>query len=114
MANPRILERLRKAKTDWSQEEFAKKLGLSKSTYQRLIEGSAPFTIDQAESAAKLLKVSIEEILYDEHQVVSEPDAMLSKLETRKTVTVSIPLDGTAPTLKYWIEVLKRMNAAMA
>src|SRR5687767_12437791 len=118
MANPRVLERLRKSQTDWSQEEFAKKLGLSKTTYQRILTGESAITIELTNAVAKLLKMDSKELFQslqldaddlDEGVTVQEPP-----LQIQRSVSVSIQLDGTPATLDYWVSVLRKMNAALA
>jgi transcriptional regulator with XRE-family HTH domain len=109
MANPMILERLRKSKSDWGQKEFALKLNVSISTYRRIIKGEAPLTIQAIQQAAKLLKVDQQEIMEGSMEV-EEPAVMYG---TKKKISVSVELDGTSDTLNYYVSLLKRVNEAI-
>lgn len=114
MANPKVLERFRKAKSDLSQKDFAKQIGLSASTYQRVIDGSSPLTIEIIESAAKILKVDYNEIIKEVNEV-REPEEMYNTIRRkRQSVLISVELDGTAATLKNCVDLLRRLNAAIA
>lgn len=111
MANPRVLERYRKSRTDWSQKEFADKLGMSISTYRRMLDDESAFTLEIIQQAAKLLKVDQEELIQGS-LLAEEPD-MDFELPPKK-VSIVIELDGTKKMLEYGLDLLKRMNAALA
>ncbi len=115
MATAKIIERLRKGRTELSQRELAAKLDMSLSSYQRMIDGTNPLTLDIIQRAAKFFKVSDEMImgkvpLYDEPKVV-EP----VKEEKLSPVTVSIivQLDGLQSTLEQWVSTLHKINSAI-
>lgn len=111
MANPKVLERYRKARTEWSQKDFADKLGMSLSTYRRMLDDESAFTVEIIQHAAKLFKVDQEELI-QESLLVDEPEM---KFETPpKKVSIIIELDGTKKMLEYGLNILKKMNAALA
>lgn len=109
MANPRILERLRKSRTELSQSELAAKLGMSISTYRRMIEGSAPFTMETIHKASKFFNVE-EDVILERVPFFPEPD---KKVPTEETMMIVVTLDGTKKKLDFWIRRLTLINQSL-
>lgn len=112
MADPKILERLRKARTELNQSELAKSLGMSTSTYKRMIDGASPFTIDTIHKASKFFKVSEDVILgrvklFEEEADAPGPDSFSF------TTPITVTLDGSKDTLDFWIKRLQAINKAI-
>lgn len=113
MANPRILERYRKSRTEWNQKEFADKLGMSISTYQRMLDNESAFTMEIIQQAARLLKVDEQELI--QGSLVEEPEMNLYNDAPKRSnkVSIIIELDGTKKALDYGFNLLRKMNAAL-
>lgn len=110
MANPKVLERYRKSRTEWTKKEFADKLGMSVSTYNRMLDNESAFTIDVIQKAARLFKVDQEELLQGSLNV-EEPEMIFHK--QREKVSIIIQLDGTKKSLQNGFDLLTKMNAAL-
>jgi len=116
MANPRVLERLRKSKTDWTQKEFAEKLGLSVSRYKRIISEESDLTVQLIQQVAKLLKMDSEQLtqeLMDDVAMVHDPLTYYGDIKDTRKLSISIQLDGTKETLDHWVGILKKVNAIL-
>lgn len=111
MANPKVLERYRKSRTDWSQKEFADKLGMSLSTYRRMLDDESAFTLEIIQQAAKLFKVDQKDLIQDSLKV-EEPE-MNFETHPAKKVSIIIELDGTKKALDFGFDLLRKMNAAL-
>lgn len=111
MVDPKIMERLRKARTELNQSELAEKLGMSISTYKRLIDGAASFTIETIQKAAKIFKVD-EDVITGRKPLFEEPPVEEFRTITRDT-TIMVTLDGSKPTLDSWIRRLEAINKAI-
>jgi transcriptional regulator with XRE-family HTH domain len=111
MANPSNLDRYRKANTELTQKEFAEKLGMSLTSYRRLIEGDdSALTVQVLNNASKILKVPVATLMKgDAASVVLEHEPEYAK----RKVPVTVELDGTSDTLDYWFGVLRRLNTAL-
>jgi transcriptional regulator with XRE-family HTH domain len=113
MANPKILERLRKARTELNQSELAEKLGMSTSTYKRMVDGAAPFTMDTIQKASKIFSVSEDVILGRVKSFeLQEPEITYASDQDRDTV-VMIKLDGSKSTLDNAIKKLTAINKSI-
>lgn len=109
MANPKVLERYRKSRTEWSQKEFADKLGMSLSTYRRMLDDESAYTLQVIQHAAKLLKVDQEELIQGS-LMMEEPPMNFKAL---RKVSIIIELDGTKKALQHGFDLLTKMNAAL-
>jgi predicted transcriptional regulator len=70
-------------------------------------------------STKQLLQIS-KALKYDFFTLYSEADLELAssesmlQLETKRKIMVSVELDGNPLTAEFWIEKIKKLNAAMA
>lgn len=109
MANPKILENLRKARTELNQKELAEILGMSSSTYRRMIDEGSPFTMEIIQKASKYFKVSEDVILGRVPLFTEAVDTQLHADVTRHQ-SLMVVLDGTKVTLERWIARLTAIN----
>lgn len=111
MATPQEIERLRKSKTDFTQEEFARELGMSKSTYSRIVHGEAEITVNTLRRIAEVTKTD-----YNELVTTSPPKVEENEIEgfLPAGTAITVVLDGTTNTLKKWIKRLESINDALA
>jgi transcriptional regulator with XRE-family HTH domain len=111
-----IIRKIRQAK-DLTQENLADELGVDKTTIIRYEKDSSVIQLAQLEKIAKVFGMTITELLsYQEKGEsaffgVNEPEV---SYERKRTITVSIELDGKKSTVDFWIDKLKKINAAMA
>ena len=106
MTNPKELERLRKSRTELTQSELAKKLGMSTSTYRRMLEGSTPITMDTIQRIAVFFKIPEETLI--SNTILLEHDK-----PSNKELWLTVRLDGSKKTLEYWLERLKKINETL-
>lgn len=113
----KLHEILRKIRRDrnFTQQNLADELEIDVATYNRYEKDGSVIQVEQLEKIAKFYKLSVVELLsYNDPEssmVINEPS--LSYEKKRKTVTVTIELDGQKSTVDFWIEKIKKINAAM-
>jgi len=108
-----LAEALKKLRFDkYSQEEVAKKIGVSLSTYSRMERMEAEIDLPVLLKIADLYKITVDELIhYDDPDFkVEEPKVAYQK---RWSVPIMVTLDGTAETLEKWVNKLTSINSAI-
>lgn len=109
-----ILRKLRRD-TDFTQQNVADEIGMDITTYNRYEKDASTMQYETLVKLASLYKMSVSELMLygeDELSMVKEPTMM--EFPDRRSVMVSIELDGEKSTLDFWISKLKKINTAMA
>ena len=108
-----IIRKIRQSQ-DMTQETLAEELGVDKTTIVRYEKDGSRIPIYQLEKIAKALGYSLMELLaYQERKsVVEEP--FPPAYQVKRTITLSIELDGESSTVDFWIDKIKKLNAALA
>lgn len=114
MDTPKIIERLRKGRTELSQKELAKNLGMSLSTYQRMIDGTSPVTLDAVHKAAKYFNVH-EDVILGRTPIFNEGKVEEPRVQfgINLGTMVMVTLDGSQSTLNEWINKLHAINKVL-
>ncbi|MCE2937657.1 MAG: helix-turn-helix domain-containing protein [Flammeovirgaceae bacterium] len=106
---PEILRKLRVVGSH-SQDEVAKKLGVSLSTYSRIERGEVDIDFDTVRKAANFYKITLDQLVhYGDANYVAEPTPDYNRLK----LPIMVLLDGTENTLQVWIDRLKSINTAI-
>ena len=105
-----IIRRLRNSR-GLTQENIADEIGVHVTTMVRY-ENDGTIPDGKLESLAKALGVTVSDIYAykDNPSLLSEP---MEYYKTKKKVSITIELDGTAATLNEWLSTLKKINAAL-
>jgi transcriptional regulator with XRE-family HTH domain len=112
MTDPKLLERLRKSRTELTQSELAEKLGMSTSTYRRMLEGSTPITMDIVQRVSTFFKIPEATLLQKNALFDFNSDAHPEGLSA-KDLWIMVRLDGSKKTLTQWIERLTKINETL-
>lgn len=112
MTDPRLVERLRKARTELTQSELADKLGMSISTYRRMVEGSTPVTIDMVQRIANFFRIP-EAMLLNKTSLFDDPATVDGADYDNPDTWIMVRLDGSQKTLDGWIKKLTRINGTI-
>lgn len=103
---------------NYSQEYVAEVIKIDVSTYARYEKGETQIKFEQAVKLADLYNLTLDQFYhYDDPEfrpVVKDPTTVYSLEKTKRTVTVSIELDGEKSTVDFWIDKIRKLNAAIA
>lgn len=108
---PQILRKLRQDH-DLSQDEIAKKIGISLSKYSRLERSEGDVDLDLLIKITDVYKITVDQLLHfgDPNFKIEDPK---SAYKRRWNVPVTVTLDGTAETLQSWFAKLTAINASI-
>jgi transcriptional regulator with XRE-family HTH domain len=111
-----ILRKIRRDR-DLTQQNIADALDIDVTTYNRWEKNGNIIQVEQLEKIAKYFKMSIQELLSYPDESEPNPNQVMESFPTyqkRRTLTLSIELDGEKSTVDYWIDKIKKVNAALA
>jgi putative transcriptional regulator len=113
-----ILYQLRTSKKK-TQEEIADVVGVTYSTYSDYENGKTSIKFHQAAKLAEFYNISLDEFYnYGKKGKVSKVAEPFSEYgipnAKRPTASLLIELDGQKGTAEYWIDKIKKLNAALS
>lgn len=107
-----ILRKLRR-EHNLTQQNIADEVGIDITTYNRYEKDSKLIQLDLLEKIAGVFGMTLSDLINfgDSLSSVGEPSM---DFEKRRTVTVSIELDGDKKTVDFWIDKIRKINTAIA
>jgi transcriptional regulator with XRE-family HTH domain len=114
-----IIRKLREEK-DITQESLGLEIGVDRTTigrYEKNEAGSANLTIAELQKIAKVFGLQLHELLsyQDKKSILHEPEMpSYTNFTKKRSIVLSIELDGEKDTLNFWLDKLKKVNAAIA
>jgi transcriptional regulator with XRE-family HTH domain len=118
MEIPAILYELR-TKNRITQEGMADVIGVDYTTYSGYESGKTALKFHQAIKIAEFFKISLDELYNYGKKSKSKVEEPFSMYDTPKkakgrTASLIIELDGQKGTAEFWIDKIKKLNAALA
>ena len=99
---------------NYSQEYVAECIKIDASTYARYEKGETQIRFDQVVLIADLYGLSLDEFYHYEDPNYKPRAIGEVEYSLKKRMMISIELDGKKATLEYWIDKIRKVNAALA
>ena len=97
-----------------SQENIAEELKVDSSTIGRYESGERPIKFEQVATLAEFYGMTLDELYhYGDPTFIKPSEIEIPTYQRKRNIVVSIELDGTPITLNFWLEKLRKLNAAL-